>query len=191
MNGIALYEKPKSHVVNAQICCISFLHTALDIYLNKNTRLSKIQCNKETFQNFPIFFSKPSYKLVFNNVIFPEQGLCSLIFKNCLSSQIKFGVIVNSLLMKNRLSFIKSENIQSNDILPNLRVLLFEMAYGSLTFDLLDTQLFHKVKVLSVTRNLLEIETYLLREFKFLEFLEINILNLEEFFHRGSNTLSK
>ncbi len=38
-------------------------------------------------------------------------------------------------------------------------------------------------------RYLLEIETNLMSEFKFLQSIEINILNLEDFFHRGTKWL--
>jgi hypothetical protein len=64
-------------------------------------------------------------------------------------------------------------------MLPNLKCLLLEMIYGSLTFDLLDIELFQRVRWLRILRYLLEIETNLMSEFKFLEFIEINILNLE------------
>jgi hypothetical protein len=135
------------------------------------------------------FFRNSTYELNFSNVIFPEQGLCSLIFENCLARNIQFGIIVNSLLIKNRLTFIKTGNNQSNVMLPNLNCLIFEMVYGSLTFDLLNVELFQRVRWLRILRYLLEIETNLLSEFKFLEFIEINILNLEKFFHRGTKWL--
>ena len=45
LKGIALYENTKYHVVNSQIFLINFLHSTLDIYLNKYTKLSKLQCN--------------------------------------------------------------------------------------------------------------------------------------------------
>ncbi len=189
VKGIALYEKIKPHVGNSQVFLINFLHSTLEIYLNKNTKLSKLQCNKEIFKNLTSFFSNLTYELTFANVIFPEQGLCSLIFENCLARNIKFGIIVNSLLIKNRLTFIKTGNNQSNVMLPNLKCLLLEMIYGSLTFDLLDIQLFQRVRWLRILRYLLEIETNLMSEFKFLEFIEINILNLEDFFHRGTKWL--
>jgi hypothetical protein len=189
VKGIALYEKTKYHVVNSQNFLINFLHSTLDIYLKKNTKLSKLQCNKESFQNLTSFFSNSTYELTFSNVIFPEQGLCSLIFENCLARNIQFGIIVNSLLIKNRLTFIKTGNNQSNVMLPNLNCLIFEMVYGSLTFDLLNVELFQRVRWLRILRYLLEIETHLLSEFKFLEFIEINILNLEKFFHRGTKWL--
>jgi hypothetical protein len=165
------------------------LLTTLDIYLNKNTKLSNFECRKEIFQNLTNFFSNSSYDIIFGNVIYPEQGLCSLIFENCLTRRIHFGILINSLLIKNRLGFIKTTNNQSNDILPNLILLSFEMVYESLTSDLLDIQLFQNVKGLIISKYLVEIETNLLKEFKFLKHFEINILNLKEFFHRGTKWL--
>jgi hypothetical protein len=190
VKGLALYEKHKAaREVKANICCIVFLHTVLDIYFDKNTKLSKLECNKGIFQNLTNFISNSFEVLFFDNVIFPEQGLCPLVFENCLTRKIKFGAIINSLLIKNRLSFIITDNNQSNDILPDLIVVTFEMVYESLTFDLLDIKLFHRIRGLIVSKNLLEIESYLLKEFKYLNFIQINILNLREFFHRGTKWL--
>jgi hypothetical protein len=190
VKGLALYEKHKAaREVKANICCIVFLHTVLDIYFDKNTKLSKLECNKGIFQNLTNFISNSFEVLFFDNVIFPEQGICPLVFENCLTRKIKFGAIINSLLIKNRLSFIITDNNQSNDILPDLIVVTFEMVYESLTFDLLDIKLFHRIRGLIVSKNLLEIESYLLKEFKYLNFIQINILNLREFFHRGTKWL--
>ena len=73
----------------------------LDIYLNKNTKLSKFECRKEIFQNLANFFSNSPYDIIFENVIYPEEGLCSLVLENCLARRIEFGVIINSLLIVN------------------------------------------------------------------------------------------
>jgi len=133
VKGLALYEKHKvAHAVKAKICCIYFLHTILDIYLDKNTKLSKLECRKDIFQNLTNFFSNSFNVLRFDNVLFPQQGLCILLFENCLTREIHFGILINSLLIKNRLSFIKSDNNQSNDILPDLILVTFQMVYESL-----------------------------------------------------------
>jgi len=190
VKGLALYEKHKvAHAVKAKICCIYFLHTILDIYLDKNTKLSRLECRKDIFQNLTNFFSNSFNVLRFDNVIFPQQGLCILLFENCLTREIHFGILINSLLIKNRLSFIKSDNNQSNDILPDLILVTFQMVYESLTSELLDIQLFHRIKGFIISENLLEIETHLLKEFKYLTFIQINILNLKELFHRGTKWL--
>jgi hypothetical protein len=190
VKGLALYEKKKAHDATANICCINFQHSTLDIYLNKNTKLRKQECTKEIFNNFTSFLHSSYDNLAFDNAIYPEQGICPLIFENCLAKSIHFSVLINSFLIKNRLSFVKNgNNNKFNKILPNLIILKFEMVYESLTFDLLDIELFHRIQWIQVSRDLLAIETHLLKEFKFLDSIQINILNLREFFHRGTKWL--
>jgi hypothetical protein len=70
VKGLALYEKHKAaHAVKAKYGCIYFLHTISDIYLNKNTKLSKLECRKDIFQNLTNFFSNSFNVLIFDNVI--------------------------------------------------------------------------------------------------------------------------
>lgn len=188
VKGIALYERKNSLNLLRQttVCCIEFLHTTLDIYLNSSKMSSKLDCRKDVVKNMTNFMAQPYEGLSFRNVIFPSEGFCPMIFEKSAAKTLHFGVICNSLLIKNRLSFIQV----NKSSLPYLEDLEFEMSYEILTSEILDIQLFNKLDFLILTRNLLGIEASLLENFRRLKYIDIILINLGEFFHAGTQWLS-
>ena len=78
VKGIALYENKKSLNLlrKSTVCCIEFLHTILDIYLNSSRINSKFDCRKDMYKNMTNFIAQPYEGLSFRNVIFPSEGFC-------------------------------------------------------------------------------------------------------------------
>lgn len=105
------------------------------------------------------------------------------IFENFQSKGIYFGTLFNSLLISNRFNLIKT----NSSGLTHLKVLFFELFFESVTAQFLDSKLFYKIESLILTRNVLSIESGLLKKFKFLRFIDINILNIRDFFHTDTS----
>jgi len=151
VKGIALYEnkKPLNLLRKSTVCCIEFLHTTLDIYLNSSRISSKFDCRKDVFKNMTNFIAQPYEGLSFRNVIFPSEGFCPMVFEKSAAKTLHFGVICNSMLIKNRLSFIQA----NKSSLPYLEDLELEMSYEVLTSEILDIQLFNRLDFLILTRR--------------------------------------
>ncbi len=183
VKGIVAYKKLKSMKTFRKnlVSTINLLSGKFDVYLNGKI-MSNDECKEENFQKLTNTFQPYDY-LFFQQVIFSKTGVCMAIFENFQSKGIYFGIIFKSLLISNRFNLIKTNTSD----LTHLKVLFFELFFQSVTSQFLNSKLFYKIKFLIITRNVLCIESDLLREFKFLRFIDINILNIRDFFHTDTS----
>jgi len=187
IKGISFYEELVSEKIESTRAISENLHFyfgKLEAYLNETKIIPQMQCNQKTFLNMTNSIQR-FFSLDFYQIVYPQEGVCAHVFQKCLARVILFNNIINSYLIKNRLSFLN----KNKTFIPKLEFLRFELFYESLTSSLIDKYLFQNVRHLIICRNLLGIESGLLNVFKSLISIDLEILNLREFFHSGNKWL--
>jgi hypothetical protein len=185
MKGISFYEELISEInESTSFVNIFFFFGKLEAYLNETKIIPQMQCNQETFLNKTSSIQRFDI-LSFDQIVYPQEGVCAHVFQKCLARVILFDNIINSHLIKNRLSFLN----KNKTFIPKLEYLGFELFYESLTSSLIDKYLFQNIRYLLLSRNLLGIESDLLNVFKSLRSIDFEILNLREFFHSSNKWL--
>ena len=154
----------------------------LDFYLNE-TKLKASQCNEETFWNLTSFL-RYFYAAFFFKVAYPQEGLCPLVFtRNSRIKWLTFNNVINSLLIKNRLTFLNSSSPFSKSSIESLDI---QVTYETLTSLVLNKHLFKNLKQLNVIEILIGIEQGLLSQFKLLNTLDLTLKNIRELLHEDT-----
>jgi hypothetical protein len=159
-----------------------FEHFRLDFYLNE-TKLKASQCNEETFWNLSSFL-RYFYAAFFYKVAYPQEGLCSLVFtRNSRIKVLTFNNVINSLLIKNRLTFLNYSSSFSESSIESLTI---QVQYETLTSLVINKHLFKSLMQLNVIEILIGIEQGLLSQFKFLNSIDLSLKNIREFLHEDT-----
>ena len=167
---------------------IRFLYSKIDIYSRK-VLLNSSNCNLKSYDGPNEFFNS-FLKVIFTKVSYPTEW-CPYFFRKSSIVQIYFGDITNSFLYKNRLNFIPLNNSKEAVLLNGLRmkelktVSLF-LNYEILTANILYDSLFGKIRELSINGVINGIEESVLKNFEYLQNLDLGIDNFKDFFQNGN-----
>ena len=184
--GIEVYKKREEAETVKPLpgCCISFYSGILDFYLNERI-MTNDECREEIFYNLTNVF-QPFKSVRFRNVIFPKTGVCMSLFNNSQAKVLFFGRMINSLLISNRLNFIKT----NSSGMKRLKNLFLEMSFESVTQNFLQPNMFPQLESLILIRDVWSIEFGLFKQFKRLRLINFIILNLRKLIHVDKRWLS-
>jgi hypothetical protein len=169
---------------------LAFVFSSLNAYIftqNKPRLLDESECKVEIYNHTKnVFYEFVS--ISFSNTIYPTK-ICPIIFKNSLARQINFHDLINTLLVQNQFSFTSVKSFASNICMENLLIATFDVYYVNLTLGLLNKHLFAYVREIKINHVLEDIEQDLfgMGNFYYLKFIDLNLENFGEFFHRSGN----
>jgi hypothetical protein len=127
-------------------------------------------------------FLRPFKGLTFRKTIFHQTPICPFLFRDSLF-QLDIGDLFNTLLIKNRLKFIKvTEKLTFLD--KPIMVLHLELYYESLNKYLMNEYLFKHIRELKISHCLDQIEKGIFKELNDLKLIKFNIENLREFLNK-------
>ncbi len=144
-------------------------------------------CTPSSYPNISNILSSFS-SVYFRQVVYPKQ-ICPLLFRNTQINYFFFTDITNSYLIKNRLIFTKLD-INKKTILSHDISLYLEVNYESLTFDIINLNMFKDVQSIQLLGVLNNIDTLLFKKLTKLKIVLLKIINLKEFFHKGNKWLT-
>lgn len=177
LKGIDINSKPfrsASNILNIYL-------SRLDIYYD-TILLEQESCNLKSFRmtnNFAQFFTS----IFIQNTFYPKTW-CPYFFKNFNLSQLILYDITNSFLIKNRLSFFK---LNSSEIYLKYFIdLKLILHYEIFDENILNLNLFARIKFLGLKGILNGVQVSLFKEFQKLRDIDMRISNLKELFHGGN-----
>ena len=151
----------------------------LDFYIN-NTLLDVSHCRREFF--------KHSFLINFVNINlyysrYPEF-ICPYVFLNSYILGLYVTDITNSLLNKNQFNILEVNDLIKFEIL--IKRLILEIKYETLTTKIMNKNVFECTTNLQVLGVLNNIQADLFYHFTMLEYVDIQIDNFKQLFHRGN-----
>jgi hypothetical protein len=167
---------------------LTFMFSKLDFYYN-NTAIKKEDCNLEFFNKHHQLLSD-YYKLSILYGKFPDF-LCPFVFMNSTLYQVTLFDVSNSYLNKNRINFIEVNdiNITYKNMLSRIRYLRIQLKYETMTSKILNKYVFRFIEDFRIEGVLVDIQSDLFKNFKFIKNVDIRIENFKAFFHRGNHWL--
>ena len=147
-------------------------------------------CKQENFYGKKINYFWPMLNVYFNYDIFysSDNPVCPYVFLNTHLKKLSLLQLTNSFIFKNRLSFINIDNDIPGSIglnIPQLNYLEIDLTFEELTIDILCPHIFQKLTYLVVSGSPYQIQVNLFEKFNQLEYLTLNIDNLQTFLHYG------
>ena len=176
-------ESPKIHKKFLDKFSIQFRRSNFRFY-SENKLITKETCLKENFNQS--YFGQIS-KLFFITEVIYEENVCPFIFY--LTNVISLGLssITNSLLFKNRLSFLTINETNSfNMKTDQLNVLTLNIVYENIDRSLLNIHVFKNLRFLYMSGIIYKIEENLFKEFNLLRSLIIKPSDLGRFYQQDN-----
>ena len=188
-NQFTLNETLKQNTLLLSKYIVYFDSVNFDFYLNQKL-ITKEMCKKENFYGKNINYFWPMLNVYFNYDIFysSDNPVCPYVFLNTHLKKLSLLQLTNSFIFKNRLSFINIDNDIPGSIglnIPQLNFLEIDLTFEELTIDILCPHIFKKLTYLVVSGSPYQIQVNLFEKFNQLEYLTLNIDNLQTFLHYG------
>lgn len=170
---------PKSTQINLEIS-----YSRMIFYLN-NTLLDQSLCIKSNLfkisKNEHFLASIKSLHILASNLL--STNICPYVFHNSNINEIFIHKLSGYFFDSNLFQFI--DNKEELDIKSNISFVSVEIMYADLDSKFLNKNVFKSVTEINVYGILNNIEAPLFKSFKNLKYLELNLENFGEFFHRG------
>ena len=160
---------------------IDIKDTKFRFYLD-NKQIEASMCVSE---NFNQSYFGPIKDMFFSADVIYEQNICPYIFLNTQLNFLSLSGITNSLLFKNRLSFLTLNQNQTKTK-TSLIVLTLVIVYERLDLNLLNLNAFKSIKVLQVSGIIYKIDRDLFKEFDSLKVFVLSPADLGKFFHQDN-----
>ena len=170
----------------------SFLiqNSKFDFYLN-GTKITKDMCKLSNFKRGTNFFGAIMLLKIENNVYYSKKT-CPYVFMNSKLSRLSLNYITNSLILKNQLEFVEVNQTNEFDLYNrDLFYLKIKLTFEQVTLKLINRFVFKYLKRLLISGVIESIQVDLFSHFKHLDFLFLNLDNLEDFLHKSDNSWMK
>ena len=165
-------------------------NSRFDFYLN-GTKITKDTCNLSNFKRGTNFFGAIMLLKIENNVYYSKKT-CPYVFMNSKLSRLSLNYITNSLILKNQLEFIEINQTNNFDLYNrDLFYLNINLAFEYVTLKLINKYVFKYLERLLISGVIESIQVDLFAHFKHLDFLFLNLDNLESFLHKSDNSWMK
>ena len=168
---------------------IAFLYvtmSSLDIYLDG---ILTRDCDSATYADRYSLLTTADM-IYFRQNIYPPT-ICPYVFVNASTSQLIFSDITDSLLVKNRLSFVNPNGTTLYLNTTPLQILTLAMYYGRVTRILVSPPLFKGISSLVLQGSVATIETDLFQIFKRLRLFILKISNFRVLFHSNHQWMAQ
>ena len=152
-----------------------------DIYSNR-TLVDYSQCDPLAYNNTNRFFNS-FFSILFESVVYPKTW-CPYFFLDSKIAKLEFKSVTNSFINMNRLHFWSVDTRTSHVFAKFLKWLSFDVFYETLNRDIFNYNLFKNVYSVAVFGVLNGVEASLFQETTQMRYLDFNIHNFKEFFHR-------
>ena len=157
-----------------------------DFYTENNTLISGELCSRSNFPTQNKDFFWPIKSVIFFENIFYSQQVCPYVFLISQLKQIVFLKIVNSLIYKNQLGFVGTNETQSKSLkIKDLERLEFNVIFEDVTLRIMNKYLFERVMFLSLTGSIGQIQEDIFEHFKYLNILSIRTENIGGLYENG------
>jgi hypothetical protein len=162
-----------------------FSNVVFDFY-QQGKLVTSDECTRANFKSKTNFFGLLKILILLGNVYYNNK-ICPYVFANTKLERLYFFEISNSLLLRNRVEFLSSNDTNIDN---NLNYLLFSIYIDSISLTNLNPFAFRKLKYLIVKGNLEFFDENLFENFNDISYISVRSDDLINFFHRGTKWLN-
>ena len=185
-----LMRKDLDYIEN-EIVYLQLYDLNFEFFLNETQPITRENCLRENFNDFD--FLSSTWSLSMEKGTRYTRPVCPYIFYPSLMKQLVFNQIANSLIFRNKLSFIQlkeKENIDFDTNLNKLATLTLNVAYIDINEELVNKHVFRNIWELNLNGIVLSIEEELFKNLVGIKMISIQSDNFEIFLNKGLKWLN-
>jgi hypothetical protein len=172
---------------------ITLVNFNFDFYLNEIKIVDKETClslKNVLSEHREKTFMPLIRNLDFRRKIFYSKTVCPYVFMKSPLRSMSLFEITNSLIYKNTLEFLDVNETNELDMgLNKFENLALDIAYERITHKLIEKNVFKKMKYLSLSGIIYDIQTDLFASFSEIKLIYVSVDNFGIFFHKGLDWL--
>ncbi len=174
---------------NNRIISFQMKNVIFDFY-RKRKFISIQDCSGENFGPKTSFFGSLE-KLILLGETFYNNKICPYVFMNTKLQSLFLNDISNSLIFKNKLEFLSTNETKDFDMnIKNLFLLNLHLYFEAITLANLNPLVFKTITHLLIEGNLEYIDENLFESFTMIKYISIKSDELINFFHRGTKWIN-
>jgi hypothetical protein len=176
---------PKPDYIENEIFYLGLYDLNFDFFLNETHLVTKENCLRESFRNVNFFSS--ILVLTMEKGTLYKQPICPYIFYQSQLKEIVFNEISNSLIFRNRLSFISLNEKRNVNIyyMNKLDSLTLNVAYIDVGEEMVNKYVFRNILQLNLNGIVMSIEETLFRNLIKIKMISIQSDNFAVFLNKG------